>query len=101
MQNQDIQATWYRISLTPEQRDFGFADIIRAELEELWLFQGGRDGFSVWLEDKDETTDIFLSPAAADSAQVLIYRFNGTACEQPRTGDLTFILGQSSQGNEP
>ena len=93
MATENDVATWCCIALTPEQKEFGFKDIIRAEMEEIWISQGAQEGFSIWSEEQDENLNIYFSPAAALSAKILIYRFNGKPCPPPEYKELTFILG--------
>lgn len=90
----DSNHPWYRLFLTREQLDFGFIEIIRAELEEIWISRGGIDDFSVWLETDDEVTAIILAPAAAQAAALLLGRFQGRPCPRPPLEDLRFLLGQ-------
>ena len=90
-------ARWCRLSLTPEQVEFGFIDIIRGELEEIWIARGALEGFTVWLKERAEATEIYFSPVAAEAAGLLLYRFNATPCARPRLEYLSFLLGHVFQ----
>lgn len=94
-------ATWCRLSLTPEQVEFGFVGIIRAELEEIWLARGALEGFTVWLKEQAEATEIYFSPIAAEAAGLLLYRFNTTPCAMPHLESLSFLLGHVFQDDTP
>jgi hypothetical protein len=88
---------WYCITLSEEQMEFGFVDILRAELEEIWIARGGQAHFSVWLEIFTSGTRVYLSPAAAEAARMLLYRFGGNVCPEPDTGALSFLLGYAPE----
>jgi len=89
----DNEISWYRLPLTPEQIEFGFVDIIRAEIEEIWISRGALEGFTVWLKERDDLAEIYFSPIAAEAAKILLYRFNGTPCTMPHLESLSFLLG--------
>ncbi len=93
----DNDARWSCLSLTPEQVAFGFVDILRAELEEIWIARGALEGFTVWLKEQPEATEIYFSPIAAEAAGLLLYRFKATPCAMPRLESLSFILGHVLQ----
>jgi hypothetical protein len=92
---------WYRLSLTQEQLEFGFADIIRAELEEIWIARGALEGFTVWLKEHTGLTDIYFSPIAAEAAGLLLHRFNASPCAMPDLETLSFLLGHVFQADMP
>ena len=73
--------------------EFGFTDIIRAEMEEAWISRGAIEGVSVWLEDIHSGTNLYFSPVASEIAKILLYRFNGKPCDEPSLENLTFMLG--------
>ena len=95
MPHTNKEMSWFCIQLTPEQREFGFDNIIRAEMEEIWISQGAREGISLWLEEGEDKRSIYFSPLAASIAQILIFRFNGSPCNQPDLAKLTFLLGHA------
>ena len=88
---------WYCIHFSPEQIEFGFVDILKAELEEVWIARGGPHEFSVWLELISGGTRIYLSPTAAGAASTLVLKFGGTACEPPQTDTMSFLLGYGEE----
>ena len=88
--------TWYRLILTTEQVEFGFVDILRAELGEIWIARGGPEGFTVWLQDCDTFTEIYLSPVAAAASSLVLTRFNAMHCDKPRLDSLTCLLGHDT-----
>jgi hypothetical protein len=85
--------SWYCIELSPEQVEFGFADIVRAELEEIFISRGAQEYFTVWKQQDESGTRLYLSPVAAESAQLLVFRFGGTRCDEPEKTSLDFLLG--------
>ena len=85
--------SWYCIEFSPEQAEFGFADIVRAEMEEIWISRGAQEHFTLWRQKDQGSTRIFFSPVAAESAQMLIYRFGGVPCDEPEKNNLDFLLG--------
>lgn len=87
--------SWYCIELTPEQAEFGFAAILRAELEEIFIARGAQINFSVWTQEDESSSRIFLSPVAAESAQTLVYKFAGRPCDEPDKNGLSFLLGHA------
>jgi len=97
----DNETSWYRLVLTPEQAEFGFADIIRAEIEEIWISRGALEGFTVWLKKHTDTTQIYFSPVAAEASKLLLYRFNGTPCKRPPLESLSFLLGHALSDETP
>ncbi len=101
MTSSGTDRSWYRICLTPEQVEFGFADIIRAELEEIWLARGALEGFTVWLKEHDGLTEIYFSPIAAEAAGLLLYRFKAAPCTMPDLETLSFLLGHVFQADMP
>lgn len=95
MTTPDNDTSWYRIILSPEQKEFGFVAIIRAEIEEIWISRGCLEGFSIWLTEDDEQTELYFSPIAGAAAQIILYRFNGAPCPMPLLDDVTFVLGHA------
>lgn len=95
------EISWYRIALTAEQLEFGFVDIIRAEIEEIWISRGGLEGFTVWLREHADLTEIYFSPVAAEASKILLYRFNGAACTMPPLESLSFLLGHAFSDDVP
>jgi len=93
MSEYNNDSSWYCITLTPEQKEFGFDEIIRAEMGEIWIARGAQEGVSVWLKESDSETKIYFSPIAAETAQMLIFRFNGVPCPKPPFDSVTFMLG--------
>ena len=93
--------SWYCIELNPEQAEFGFAAIFRAELEELFIARGAPVHFSVWMQEEAGVSRIFLSPVAAESAQLLVFRFGGVPCEEPDKTGLSFLLGHAYRDDLP
>ena len=93
MSRRDDEITWYRIILTTEQVEFGFVDILRAELGEIWIARGGPEGFTVWLKDEEDYTEVYISPVAAAASSLILTRFNAMHCEKPRLDTLTCLLG--------
>ncbi len=101
MTTTDNDTSWYRLVLTPEQAEFGFADIIRAEIEEIWISRGALEGFTVWLKEHTDNTQIYFSPVAAEASKLLLYRFNGTPCARPPLESLSFLLGHAFSDEMP
>ena len=97
----DNETSWYRIALAPEQVEFGFVDIIRAEIEEIWISRGALEGFTVWLKERTDLTEIYFSPVAAEASKILLYRFNGIACTMPPLESLSFLLGHAFSDDMP
>ena len=97
----DNEISWYRLPLTPEQIEFGFVNIIRAEIEEIWISTGALEGFTVWLKEGDDLTEIYFSPVAAEAAKLLLFRFNGTPCTMPQLESLSFLLGSAFFDERP
>ncbi len=87
--------SWYCIELTPEQAEFDFAAILRAEMEEIFIARGAPINFSVWMQAEKNRTRIFLSPVAAESAQILVFKFGGAPCDEPDKNGLSFLLGHA------
>ena len=87
--------SWYCIDLSPEQAEFGFTDIFRAEIEEIFISRGAPLHFTVWLQEAKNGKKIFLSPVAAECAQLLIFRFAGSPCDEPEQSSLNFLLGHA------
>lgn len=85
--------SWYCIELTQEQVDFGFVEIIRAEMAEIWISRGGLPDASLWLEQSEVVTRMYFSPILAELAGSIILRFNGAPCKDPQKEDLTFLMG--------
>jgi hypothetical protein len=90
---------WYRIHVSPEQLEFGFADIIRAEMEEIWLARGAPEGFSLWRSSSEDGVDLYLSPVAGACGALLNACFNAVYCEQPPLDELEFLLGHVLYGD--
>lgn len=86
---------WHCITLSTEQMEFGFVGILRAELEEIWIGRGAPAHFSVWLEIFASGTRVYLSPVAAETARMLLFRFGGAVCKDPNTETLSFLLGHA------
>lgn len=101
MAGPENEKSWYCLSLTPEQVDFGFVDIIRAEISEIWISRGALEGFTVWLDEGAESVEIYFSPIAAEAVKLLLYRFGGTSCAMPQLEALSFLLGSVLSDDPP
>lgn len=84
---------WYRITLSAQQRSFGFAEIIQAELAEIWLAAGLPPTITLWREECAELTCLYFSPGAARYAGGLFMRFGAKPCPAPALQSMTQLLG--------
>ncbi|THB72782.1 MAG: hypothetical protein D6B25_16130 [Desulfobulbaceae bacterium] len=84
---------WYRITLSPEQRSFGFGDIIQAEMAEIWLASGMHPDVAVWREELSDITRLYFSPEATRFAATLLMRFGAEPCSEPTINSMTQLLG--------
>ena len=91
--------SWYIVSLSTEQIEFGFVDIITAEVAEIWLARGGPADFSVWLQADVNPARIFFSAIAAEACQSLLFRFGGQPCPDPDLKNLQFLVGTAYHDN--
>lgn len=101
MTQTDKDTSWVRLDLSPEQIEFGFVDIIRAEVAEIWISRGALEGFTVWLLESPSHTEMYFSPVAAVACRLLLMQFNGTPCPIPPLDSLTFLIGYAYVDTEP
>ena len=101
MTQTDNDTSWVRLDLSPEQIEFGFIDIIRAEVEEIWISRGALEGFTVWLLETPSNTEMYFSPVAAVVCRLLLMQFNGTPCPIPKLDSLTFLIGHAYVDSTP
>jgi len=101
MTHPESETSWYCLTLTPEQAEFGFVDIIRAEIEEIWISRGALEGFTVWLDETGDHVKMYFSAVAAEAAKILLYRFGAQACGMPNLESLSFLLGSVLSDDPP
>ena len=85
--------SWYKIDISVAQAATNETGKIKDEAESVWTAQGSPRKFALFLLRDGLNSSIYFSPLASKHCKSINERYDGTECDAPSQGKVSFILG--------